>query len=351
MGALDGLVARLLPRLPDGLIASLAGAPIRLRDQTLDPRLALVSKQARKRTPLHQQSPAVARRATDEALAAAWGTPRPMASVEDRTVPGGDGPIPVRVFHPHDLAGPRPLVLYFHQGGCVIGNLDWTDTFCSILAEIARCPVLSVDYRLAPEHPFPASHDDAVAAYRWAAERAEEVGGDPARLVVAGDSAGGMLSVHVSQEMQRSGGRMPMCQLLIYPWLELNRQEDAYAEYADCYPLNGDGMAWFAGHLLCDPEQARDPRLSPGLAEDLTGTPPTVLATAHFDPLCDEGFAYAERLKDAGVPILHRHYASLPHSFTALSGVSLAARGALEEIAWDLERALTRPMSATDDDD
>ena len=255
-----------------------------------------------------------------------------MERVEHRVLPGPAGGIPARVYHPPGLDAPRPLLLYFHQGGCVIGDLDWCESFCSLLAETARCRVLSVDYRLGPEHRFPAAQDDALAAYAWAAAHAEEIGGDPRRLAVGGDSAGGGLSAMICHEMKRREGPTPVLQLLIYPWVVALADNQSYRDYALGWPLSADGMRWFVAHYLNDDAEREDPRMSPLLEEDFTGLPPAVVATAGFDPLRDEGAAYAEKLQKAGVPVRYRCYETLSHTFTAFGGAVPAARWALEDV-------------------
>jgi acetyl esterase/lipase len=341
--ASERLTAHALRRLPDRWALRWAGGPATsIRGRTLDPRLQLLARRARNRTPLHHLSPTEARRATAAMLAALDGRRRPMQQIVRRAVPGAAGAIPVRVYQPPGLDGPRPLLLYFHQGGCVLGDLDWCETFCTLLAETARCAVMSVDYRLAPEQRFPAAHEDAVAAFRWAAEHAGEIGGDPRRLAVGGDSAGGTLAAAVAQEMRRSGGPAPVFQLLVYPWLLACAENAAYRDFADAHPLAPEGVRWCLSHYLGDESERDDCRVSPLLEPDLSGLPPALVATAGFDPLCDEGAAYAQKLEDAGVPVHYRCYESLCHGFTAMSGAVPAARAALEEIAWDLERALTR---------
>jgi acetyl esterase/lipase len=327
--------------LPDGLVARLSGGPVVARGHTLDPRLALLARAAARQTPFHELSPTEARIASARAVRLGAGAPRPMASVDHRRIPGAEGFLPARIYRPRGLAGPRPLLLYFHQGGCVLGDLDWCEPFCTRLAERARCLVMSIDYRKGPEHRFPAAQEDAVAAHRWAREHASELGGDPERLVVAGDSAGGGLSAHVSQALKRSGEPQPLLQILIYPWLEAFADNDSYREFEEGSPLSPAGMRWFLRHYTSDESEWRDPRLSPGLASDLAGLAPALIACAGFDPLCDEGEAYARRLEAAGVPVRYRCYGSLTHSFTSLGGVVPAASRALDEIADDLERVLT----------
>jgi acetyl esterase/lipase len=339
---LERALAGLLRRLPDSLVAALAGAPQEIRGRRLDPRLALVAKGAAGQTPLHRMSAAEARVAAKAGILLAAGAPRAMAEIDHRAVPGAAGLLPARLYRPAGIDAPRPLVLYFHQGGCVIGDLDWCESFCTRLAEAARCLVLSVEYRKGPEQRFPAAQEDAVAVYRWALEHAREVGGDPRRLVVAGDSAGGGLAAHVCHAAKSAGLPQPLLQILIYPWLLAYADNAAYRDFGASYPLSRESMQWFLANYENDARDREDVRLSPGLEPDVSGLAPAVVVTAGFDVLCDEGFAYAHRLEAAGVPVTFRCEESLCHSFTALSGVSPAADAACEAIARDLERALTR---------
>ena len=327
--------------LPDSVVARVAGAPTMIRGRSLDPRLQLIAGVAAKAPALSAQSPVEARASADSTIAVAAGRPRPLESVTDRTVPGADGHLPARLHRPFDLDGPRPLLLYFHQGGCVIGNIDWCDVFCSILAETTRCPVLAVGYRKGPEHRFPAAQEDALAVYEWACEHADEVGGDPRRIGVGGDSAGGGMSAMIAQEAKRRGLQRPLLQLLVYPWLVAYADNDAYRDFGDAYPLSADSMRWFLHHYLNDDAERDDLRLSPSLETDLRELAPALVYTAGFDVLCDEGDEYAARLETAGVPVTHRRYDSLCHSFTMLGGASPAAERALLEIARDVERTIT----------
>lgn len=339
-GAVGRLLAGVLDRLPESFVRRLAGAPLTIRGRTLDPQLQLLARAAARRTPFHRMTAVEARDATRRALALASARPRPMAEVATRRVPGAGGDLPVRVYRPPGLSGPRPLMLYFHQGGCVIGDLDWCEPFCTLLAEIARCPVMSVGYRVGPEHRFPAAQEDAVAVYRWAREHAGELGGDPQRLAVGGDSAGGGLSAHVTHALRRAGEPQPVLQLLIYPWVQGYADNDAYGDFADTYPLTPEGMRWFLANYTNGEQDLTDPRLSPLLEEDFAGLAPALVYTAGFDPLCDEGEQYASRLAEAGVQVSHRCYEHLCHSFTSL-GALAAPAAALVEIAWDVERVFT----------
>jgi len=339
---LQRALAGLLRHLPDGLVATLAGPPQEIRGRRLDPRLALVAKGAAGVTPLHRMTAVEARRAAKAGILLGAGTPRAMAEIDHRAVSGAAGLLPARVYRPTGIDAPRPLVLYFHQGGCVIGDLDWCESFCTRLAEVARCLVLAVEYRKGPEQRFPAAQEDAVAVYRWALAHAREVGGDPRRVVVAGDSAGGGLAAHVCHAAKRAGLPQPLLQILIYPWLIAYADNASYRDFGASYPLSRESMQWFLANYENAARDREDVRLSPGLEPDVSGLAPAVVVTAGFDVLCDEGEAYAGRLEAAGVPVAFRCEESLCHSFTALSGVSPAADLACEAIGRDLERALTR---------
>lgn len=335
------LLSAVLDRLPDAWVLRLAGgAAAPIRGRRLDPALQLIARNASRQTPFHRMTPAEARATTGKALALGAAPSRPMAEVDDRAIPGPAGDIPVRVYRPPGLSGSRPLLLYFHQGGCVMGDLDWCEPFCTLLAETARCPVMSVQYRMGPEHRFPAAQEDAIAAYRWAMQHAKEIGGDPERLAVGGDSAGGGLSAHITHELRRAGEPQPLLQLLIYPWVEAYADNDAYRDFAAVYPLTPEGMRWFLSNYATGEHDWKDPRLSPLREDAFAGLAPALVYTAGFDPLCDEGLAYADQLSAADVPVRHRCFEHLCHSFTSLGAVPAAA-AALEEIARDVERVFT----------
>jgi len=338
---LQGAIGAALRALPERWVSRMAGAPVAVRGRTLDPRLALLVRANARQTPFYEMSAAEARTASARGIALTAGSPRPMATALRRAIPGPGGPLPTRVYRPHGISGPRPLVLYFHQGGCVLGDLDWCEPFCTLLAERARCVVMSIDYRLGPEHRFPAAQEDAVASVRWALEHAEEVGGDPKRLVVAGDSAGGGLAAHITHALKRSGDPQPLLQILVYPWLIAYADNDSYRDFEDATPLDPAGMRWFLSNYTSAESEWQDPRLSPLLETDFEGLAPALIVTAGFDPLCDEGDAYARKLEQAGVPVRHRCCESLCHSFTALGGAIPAAAQALDEIAGELEAVLT----------
>lgn len=250
-----------------------------------------------------------------------------VASVEDTTVPGAAGDLPARVYRP-DGEGPLPTILLLHGGGFVIGDLDTHDITARTLANGCAAVVVSVAYRLAPEHPFPAAVDDALAAARHVADHLAGLGGDN-RLAVAGDSAGGNLSAVVAQAF-RDEGRALAGQLLIYPVTDMGGEYPSHAENAEGYFLDVASMDWFlrqyAGHLT----DHADPRLSP-LHGDLTGLAPAVVVVAEFDPLRDDGLAYAEALAAGGVPVEVRTFPGLIHGFVDMGRYSAAAQEALDE--------------------
>jgi acetyl esterase len=216
--------------------------------------------------------------------------------------------IPARVYTPRGAVSDGPLVVYYHGGGWVIGSLDSHDRSCRWLAHLAGVRVVAVDYRLAPEHRFPAAVEDAVAAYAYIASHPHEFGADPARLAVAGDSAGGNLAAVVAQSVHDAGVPAPALQCLIYPATDLAVDHPSVDIFARGYGLTKRTMEWYKDHYVPDHPQRRDPRASPIYAEDLSGLPRAYIATAVADPLRDEGEAYAARLREAGVPVnLQRH--------------------------------------------
>ncbi len=335
------LGARALRALPERWVTPLAGAPTVIRGRTLDSHFALITRASRVPA-LHTLTPAEARAVTSDSLAPAAAPMRPLERLEEHRVPGAQGALIARLHAPPDLDGPRPLLLYFHQGGFVVGDLDWCAPFCSVLATRARCPVLSIDYRMGPEHRFPAAQEDAWAVYRFALEHAERFGGDATRIGVGGDSAGGGLAAMIAQRARAERERAPCVQLLIYPWLLACADNAAYRDFGACPPLVREDIPWFLSHYLNDERERDDVRMSPALASDLGGLAPALVYTSGFDILCDEAEDYAQRLAAAGVPVVYRCYESLPHGFTSFAGVAPAAGRALDEIARDVDLVLSK---------
>jgi acetyl esterase len=257
----------------------------------------------------------------------------PVGSVEELTAGGR----PARLYRPA-LEGPAPTIVFFHGGGFVIGDLDTHDQTCRRLCRDTGAAVLSVDYRLAPEHPFPAAVDDALAAARWAAEHLDELGGDDV-MAVGGDSAGGNLAAVVSQTMRDRVA----AQLLIYPATHVLADNDSRRDNADGYFLTEPLMTWFFSHYAGSVEgvDLDDPRLSPHLG-DLAGLPPAVVVTAEFDPLRDEGEAYADALADAGVAAEKLRYDGLIHGFVDMGAFSAAAAAAIDDFSARFAKLLAR---------
>ena len=275
--------------------------------------------------------------------------PIPMARVEALEVPGPAGPVPARFYVPGGLptGEPAPLLVYYHAGGWVIGDLDTHDGVCRFLAAAAGVAVLSIDYRLAPEHPFPAAVDDSLAAFAWAAANASELGADPARIAVGGDSAGGNLATVVSRLARDADGPLPTMQLLIYPPTDVVGGQRSRELFSEGFLLTKGDMDTFETTYLPAGTDPKDPRVSVLHAPDLSGLPPAYLCTAGFDPLRDEGEAYALRMREAGVPVALRRHPGLVHGFANLTAISRTARGAMLEAAGALRMGLATRTGAT----
>lgn len=334
-------IVRTLLKLPEGLLVRMAGgAPLVLDGRTLDARTQFLASQGAKAPSIVTLDPVPARVAAAAGLRLLDAAPGPDAAVRPLAVPGPAGPLDARLYTPEGAAGPLPGLVFFHFGGCVLGDLDTCHSFCALLARRARCAVLSVAYRLAPEHRFPAAVEDALAAWRFARDNAASLGMMAGRIGVGGDSAGGYLAAVVAQETKRVGEEMPAVQLLIYPVTDMNWQGGSWESCAGVYPLTREIMEWFISLYLTGPDDRKDLRASPLRAPDLAGLPPAIVVTAGFDVLRDQGEAYAGRLKAAGVATAYRCHDRLSHAFTAMMGAVPRAREACEEIARDLGRAL-----------
>ena len=306
----------------------------------LDPQAAVILAElaAVKLPDLSTLPPEVLRKAFRE-LAGRDAEAVELASVEDRTISGPAGPIPVRIYAPEPGARPLPLLVYFHGGGFVLCDLDTHDPTCRALAKRAGCVVVSVDYRLAPEARFPAAPEDCFAAARWAAANAASLGADPRRVAVAGDSAGGNLAAVVSILARERGGPALVHQLLVYPVTDWDFETCSYRENAEGYLLTRDMMRWFHGHYFAKPEEAADPLAAPLRAPDLRGLPPATVLTAEFDPLRDEGEAYAARLREAGVPTTLTRYDGMFHGFFGMTARIDRAGDAVDDAARALRHA------------
>ncbi len=237
----------------------------------------------------------------------------------------------MRVYTPEG-EGPFPLLVYFHGGGWVLGNLDTHDPLCRALANESGCVVVSVDYRLAPEHRFPAAVEDCYAAAGWVAANAALLKGDPKRVAIGGDSAGGNLAAAVALKAQDQGGPALAYQLLLYPITNYSFDTVSYRENARGYLLSREDMVWYWDHYLGPEGEGLDPYASPLRAEDLRGLPPALVITAEYDPLRDEGEAFAARLAAAGVPVTATRYDGLVHGFLRFARAMGQGRRALEQI-------------------
>lgn len=259
-----------------------------------------------------------ARRMTDLLLTTLSGLqPESVAKVEDRLIPGPAGEIPVRIYTPRG-SGPFAVLVNFHGGGFVVGSIEMEDEPCRALTNAADCIVVSVDYRLAPEHKFPAAADDCYAATKWVAENSEAIGGDPTRIAVGGGSAGGNLAAVVAL-MARDRGTPPLVyQVLQFPVMNFAFNTQSYRENAEGYFLTKDAMVWFWDLYLRSDADGDKPYASPLRAKDLRGLPPALVITAEFDPLRDEGEAYGARLHEAGVPVVCTRYDGMIHGFTIM---------------------------------
>lgn len=252
--------------------------------------------------------------------------------VLDRQLPGDAHPVPVRVYRPHGAVADVPAVLYLHGGGFVSGDLETHDPTCRVLADASGCVVVAVDYRLAPDHPFPAAVDDAVAAYRWVHEHADELGATPGVVGVMGDSAGATLSAALCLEVRRLGLPAPAAQCLVYPVADCRFRTESYTTFAEGFGLTMVNMQRFRSLYLSSEDDWTDPRASPLCADDLSGLPPALVVTAGFDPLRDDGKAYADALAAAGVEVTYRCYDDMIHGFHGMLVLPDAAAAA-DEIA------------------
>jgi acetyl esterase len=340
-----------LLRAPTRLQLRLSGKPqIRLDDQRLDPGVQLALRTLELRgvptmvgAPQSNPEPADVRtRVRREALVFSLDKTE-VDGVRELEIDGGAGPLRARHYRPHRLNAfeKPPLLVFFHGGGFVIGDLETHDEPCRILCRHAGVQVLSVEYRLAPEHPFPAAVGDALAAFRWAVAHAPELDADRDRVAVGGDSAGGNLSAVTAQIAARDAGPVPTLQLLIYPGVDLTEARAASGRlFAEGFYLTENDRQWSSRHYFAGKERdPTDPRASPALAEDLSGLAPAIVITAGFDPLRDEGEAYAEKLRQAGTRVVADRVPELIHGFINMTTVP-AARDAALRLAGILRASL-----------
>ncbi|MDR7251805.1 acetyl esterase [Nocardioides sp. BE266] len=328
---LSRAVVTVVGRAPDRVQTLLGGRRVNRAGAAMEPEVAAALRllDALPDNDFTQLPVEDARRQVEEEAALFGGKPLPMALVEDVEIPTFAGGIAARRYLAHPADADR-LLVYFHGGGFVVGSLDSHDTVCRFLATYAGVSVLAVDYRLAPEHPFPAAPDDAKAAFMFAASRAEAWGHDAHRIGVAGDSAGGNLATVLCQDLRGAAVR-PAFQLLFFPVTDVSRHSDSYREFAEGHFLTEHQMDWYTARYLGPDADRTDPRVSPLLAEDVSDLPPAYVAVAGFDPLRDEGEAYARRMAEAGVPVALRRHDGLIHAFVNSTGVGRSGREAMLE--------------------
>ena len=289
--------------------------------------------------PMNTLTPEEARQSLDMSPLA--GEPEEVGKVENTAVPGPLGDIPVRIYTPKG-EGPFPALVYYHGGGWVIGDLDAVDVPCRMLTNRANCVVVSVDYRMAPENKFPAAAEDCYAATKWVAENAASIQVDPERVAIGGDSAGGNLTAVVALMARDRGGPSLVYQMLIYPVTNRDYETVSYRDNGDGYFLTKDSMVWFWNHYLREEQDAVNPYASPLLADDLSGLPPALVLTAEYDPLRDEGEAYAQRLEAAGIEVEATRYNGMIHGFFWMPGALDQGRKAIEQAGSALSRAFAK---------
>jgi len=293
--------------------------------------LAMLDAQASPR--IETLDPVQARLNREAPMKKLGGEPEALGRIENMSIAGPGGDIPIRIYA-RESGGLRPALVYFHGGGFVIGNIDTHDALCRAIAKESDSIVISVEYRLAPEHKFPAAVEDAHAATVWAAANAQRLGIDARRLAVGGDSAGGNLATVVALRCRDNSGPALAGQVMIYPVTDASSlQSQSHREWGEGYLLTTAGLKWLYGHYVASPELLFHPEVSPLLAKNLRGLPPALIIVAEFDPLRDEGEAYAKRLRRAGVPVALTTYPGMIHGFVSMLGVVTDARRAVHEVA------------------
>jgi acetyl esterase len=305
----------------------------------LDPQVAAMrAERAKSATPpLYTMSVAQARAEDLRSIQEAGGQPEPVADVLDEDIPGPGGPIPIRIYRP-SAERPLPVLVYFFGGGWTLGTIDTSDGVCRALTNAVGCVTITVGYRLAPEHRFPAAVDDCHAATEWIGAHAVELGIDPDRIAVGGDSAGGNLAAAVTL-LARDKGPALAHQLLVYPNTDYLSDSPSLRENNDPLLFNRNSSDWYWGHYLASPDDGVDPLASPLRAPDHAGLPSATVITAEYDPLRDQAEEYAQRLRDAGVSVTLSRYPGMVHGFFTMSGVLDAARDAVAEAAACLRKA------------
>ena len=312
-------VATRLLALPESVLGRLAGRRRVVRDgRVLNRRVQLLLAVGERTGRARLKFNVAAARANLRQFAQLGMPTITSVHVVDRWIPGPGGELPIRVYRKFGAAATPPAIVYFHGGGWVTGDLDTHDGTCRLLADVTGCVVVAVDYRLAPEHPFPAAIDDAVAAYVWVHRHSGELSVQPGRVGVMGDSAGGNLSAALALQARGLDVPPPAAQGLVYPAVDLEMRAASHESVGSGFGLDRAAIEWFRSQYLPSPDDWRSPRVSPLAAGDLSGLAPALVVTAGFDPLRDEGKAYADALAAAGVPVRYRCYDDMIHGFFSM---------------------------------
>lgn len=340
MSWLRNTIVRLaLSRSDDALIKASGGAPRTVRGMTLDPRMQFLEAQARKRAAAGESMSVERVRAQTEVVSEIFHGGRVRGvRIEKTAVTGRTHTTPVRLYLPTVRDNAAAMLVYFHAGGGVIGSLESCDRLCALIAKEAGAPVASVDYRLAPEHKFPHGLEDCRAVYQWALANSARFGAPAGKVGIGGDSMGGNFAAVLAQEFRAN--RPPVLQVLIYPATDFVSETPSMHEFADAWPLTAEVKDFFLAHYLPAGVDPADARLSPGRTADLRGLAPALVYTAGFDILLDQGAAYAERLREAGVPVEYHCFETLTHGFVMFPGASPASQAAIQRIARDTAAAL-----------
>lgn len=344
MQKLEGIAARALLSLPNGFLKILGKDE--KRGNRLDPKIRTALLLSKIKPKPEKLSPPKARKLFQSIMSLFDLEKIDLARVENFTVPGKDGRIPVRFYSDSKSGELQPCLVYFHGGGFVIGDIDTHDAPLRFLAKRSGIAVLSVDYRLAPEFPYPTPWEDAYSAYLWAKTQGKAIGIDPKRIAVGGDSAGGNLAISISTRTKKEKQNIPLFQILIYPWIDMIQERKSQEEFSDGYALTRNLLRYFKKHSLPDPASWNDPIVTPFRITNFSHTPPTYLTIAGFDPLQDEGAAYGELLKKAKVPIETKFYGNLIHGFFNLGRSVPFARNALEDIADSMRKGFSGKTKA-----
>ena len=312
---------------------------------TLDPQVEYVLGLVKKSSypEFHTVSAVEAREVFETTAPALNVRPEDVFRAEDRVIDGVEGEIPIRIYTPHEPAVGElmPIIVFYHGGGFVIGSLDSYDSLARVFANMVDCIVVSVDYRLAPEYKFPAAVDDGLEAYQWISDNAGDLGGDARRMAIVGDSAGGNVTAVTAIGIREEGDIPPLLQVLIYPVVGGAPETLSHHEFAEGYMLTRADILWFYDCYLNHAEDATDPRFAPLLEDDLSGLAPALVIVAEYDPLRDEGIAYAERMHAAGVHVELANYDGMVHGFLSIADAVDMGKAAIDQVTSALRKVFS----------